>query len=465
MTFTRPFLLLAACLSVASPASGDADRSTWLLTFDTRWLGPMEAHVEIVRDGDRIAGRSLGGAAAVLSGLPGDHAIDDAVMAFEAVRGDDGSYAGTFLAPWREGALSIVIDGDSLAGTVGEGALAGKVTGSRVRDTAPIRDYAAILSAFDRVVAAKAFDPADLEAPGYRQFREAFGRIAAAAGDDLDLLVGFHLAWRNDPFSHFRLTRSQQTAAELFASFDEYRVGFDAATVEIDGDTAILTVRTMMGADTIEQIEAAYDSIAVAGASTLIIDLRGNGGGAFAVKPLVEHVIDEPLDAGFFLSQVWNRDHATAPTPDEALAAPAWSGWSIVSFWHAVQERGITRVRFRPAEPNFDGEVFVLVDGKSASATELAADAFRASGLATLVGERTAGEMLSQSMFDVADGFVVSLPVADYHSLAHGRIEGAGVPVRGAPARRAVKPSARRRGSPRVPASARCLRRSSPPRR
>jgi hypothetical protein len=32
-------------------------------------------------------------------------------------------------------------------------------------------------------------------------------------------------------------------------------------------------------------------------------------------------------------------------------------------------------------------------------------------------------------MFDVADGFIVSLPVADYYSVAHGRIEGVGVPV------------------------------------
>ena len=86
-------------------------------------------------------------------------------------------------------------------------------------------------------------------------------------------------------------------------------------------------------------------------------------------------------------------------------------------------------MQFQPVEPNFDGPVIVLLDERSASATELAADAFRASGLATLVGERTAGEMLSQSMFDVADGFLVSLPVADYYSVAHGRIEGAGVPV------------------------------------
>lgn len=40
-----------------------------------------------------------------------------------------------------------------------------------------------------------------------------------------------------------------------------------------------------------------------------------------------------------------------------------------------------------------------------------------------------AGQMLSQSMFDVADGFIVSLPVADYYSVENGRIEGTGVPV------------------------------------
>jgi len=53
----------------------------------------------------------------------------------------------------------------------------------------------------------------------------------------------------------------------------------------------------------------------------------------------------------------------------------------------------------------------------------------RSSGVTTLVGQRSAGEMLSQSIFDVRDGFMVSLPVADYYSIAHGRIEGTGVPV------------------------------------
>ena len=428
-TFTRFLFATAFLLIASSTAVAGGEPTLWRVTFETRWLGPVEAHVELTRDADLIRGKSQSGAVPLLQSLQGDHNVDDGLIVFEARPSDDGAFMGTFIAPWREGELKLNITGATLEGTVEGGAFAGTLSGKRIEQATPIRDYAAILDAFDKVVAAKLFSPNDLQEPGYLEFRKALGEIAAVAKDDLDFLFGFKWAWDSDPFSHFELKRSHQTAEEMFSFFDSYRVGFDAATVEFDGDTAILKVRTMMGADTIEQIEAAYVRIAEQGSTRLIIDLRENGGGAFAVKPLIEHVIDEPLDAGFFLSQVWNRDHDRLPTASEALAAAPWEGWSIISFWKNVQEQDILRVQFHPAEPNFDGAVYVLLDSISASATELAADALRASGIATLVGQRSAGEMLSQSMFDVADGFMVSLPVADYYSIKHGRIEGQGVPV------------------------------------
>jgi carboxyl-terminal processing protease len=423
------FGLAAVILFITSMSSADENSSLWRVTFDTNWLGPVETHLRIEKDADAVRATSLSGAVALLSELPGDHRIDDGLVVFEATSLEDGTYAGTIIAPWSEGALTLTIDGEKISGSVDGGAFNGSLTGARVSEVTAIRDYPAILATFDDVVASKIFAPEDLNDKAYLEFRKTLGNIAAVATDDFDLLFGFHWSWKNAPFSHFQLKRSHQSAEEMFGFFDQYRVGFEAATVEFDGDTAILKVRTMMGADTIEQIEAAYERIADQGSKTLIIDLRENSGGAFAVKPLVEHVIDEPLDAGFFLSQVWNRDHDQPPTAAEALAAPLWHGWSIASFWKDVQEMDILRVQFQPAEPNFDGDVFVLLDEKSASATELAADALRASGVATLVGRRTAGEMLSQSMFDVGEKFVVSLPVADYYSLKHGRIEGQGVPV------------------------------------
>jgi carboxyl-terminal processing protease len=57
----------------------------------------------------------------------------------------------------------------------------------------------------------------------------------------------------------------------------------------------------------------------------------------------------------------------------------------------------------------------------------MTADALQASGRAILIGEKTAGRMLSQKMFDIPGGLQLSLPIADYHAFHSGRIEGRGV--------------------------------------
>jgi len=342
---------------------------------------------------------------------------------------DGEGYAGTLSAPWAEGEVTLSVADDTLEGSIQGGLFAGPFRGVRVAEAAPVRDYPAVVAAFDEVVRAKVFEPEDLDTEAYGTFRRRLGQVATTAKDDLDLLLAFRFAWTNDPFSHLDLRRSPVSAEAMMKQFDGFRVGKPAARVEMDGDLAILRVDTMMGNDTIEHIEAAYDEIAKAGSRALIIDLRGNEGGAFAVKPLVEHVIGEPMDAGYFMSQKWNDRHDRLPSAGELAALVPWTGWSVSAFWRSVQDEGLLRIRMQPAQPHFDGPVFVVVDHRSASATELAADALRASGRARLVGERTVGHMLSQSPFDVAEGFVVSLPVADYCSATHGRLEGVGVPV------------------------------------
>ena len=69
----------------------------------------------------------------------------------------------------------------------------------------------------------------------------------------------------------------------------------------------------------------------------------------------------------------------------------------------------------------------MLTSADTASAAELAADALKASGRAVLIGEITAGEMLSQTLYDLPDGYLLALPIADYYSVTNGRIEGHGV--------------------------------------
>ena len=69
----------------------------------------------------------------------------------------------------------------------------------------------------------------------------------------------------------------------------------------------------------------------------------------------------------------------------------------------------------------------MLINHRTASAAELAADALLAPGRAVLVGEKTGGQMLSQKMYDLPQGLQLFLPIADYYSFHSGRIEGVGV--------------------------------------
>ena len=64
---------------------------------------------------------------------------------------------------------------------------------------------------------------------------------------------------------------------------------------------------------------------------------------------------------------------------------------------------------------------------KSASATEFAVETLAREKNVTIIGETTAGEMLSQKMFDLPLGLQLSLPIAEYYSSRIGKIEGKGV--------------------------------------
>jgi len=284
-----------------------------------------------------------------------------------------------------------------------------------------------VAAAIDQALQTWLYDPAELDTSAYRQVKSRFDALAMRAATEDEFIQGFRDAWRDGPFSHVELNKAQQPAAELANYLDTLRVGGGGAHLAWRDNVAILTVNTMMGLDTIEEIDAAYTEIAGRDAAALIIDLRDNAGGAFAVRPLVAHLLSEPYWAGVFVSRKWNASHTAPPGQADMLGLPPWEGWSITRFWADVQENALTGIRFEPAEPVFTGPVYVLTSQRTASAAELATDALKASRRALVIGERTAGEMLSQKIFDIPGGFQLSLPIADYYSVDTGRIEGRGI--------------------------------------
>jgi C-terminal processing protease CtpA/Prc len=291
----------------------------------------------------------------------------------------------------------------------------------------PQTDYRAVAVAINDTMRAYHYNPRELDSPEYLRIESAIDSLGASAVTDEEFVEGFRAIWNDGPFSHVTLNKAGQSAEDLANYLDAMRVGDGGAQLSWHGNVAVLTVNTMMGLDTIEQIDAAYAAIAATDTAALIIDLRENGGGAFAVVPLIAHLLSAPVDAGFFVSQRWNAANDRVPNLSELQALEPWEGWSIRSFWADVQVDPITRIRFMPVQPIFDKPVYVLTSRRTASAAELATAALKTANRAVIVGETTAGEMLSQKIFDVPGGFHLSLPIADYYAIGLGRVEGNGI--------------------------------------
>jgi len=107
--------------------------------------------------------------------------------------------------------------------------------------------------------------------------------------------------------------------------------------------------------------------------TALIVDLRGNGGGFLDAAV---DVASEFLSDGVILYQI---------------------------------EKGKGE---RPFKAYLEGPLVVLVDGGTASASEIVAGALQDRGRAILVGEKTFGKGSIQSVFDLSDGSSVHVTSA-----------------------------------------------------
>ncbi|MEP7705383.1 S41 family peptidase [Paraglaciecola sp. 25GB23A] len=288
-------------------------------------------------------------------------------------------------------------------------------------------DLVRVADDISQIIASNHYNPTELLGPQYLQLQEDVKHAARAAQSQNEFISNFNTLWKEGPFSHVNLAVSERNAAATADFYDSFKIGGGGAKLTWQADIAVLTVNTMMGSDTIEEIAMAYRDIASKGAKALIIDLRQNEGGAFAIVPLVSHLLTQALDSGMFVSRQWNSAHQKPPTKQDILALKPWSGWSIKSFWRDVQAVPLTRIQFVPMAPHFGGPVYLLTSQKSASATEFAIDALANLPQVTIIGERSAGKMLSQKMFDVTGSLLLSLPIADYYSTRVGRIEGKGI--------------------------------------
>ena len=128
------------------------------------------------------------------------------------------------------------------------------------------------------------------------------------------------------------------------------------------------------------------------GADRYVLDLRGNPGGLF--------------DAGLQIARMWISDGTVVYTVDR----------------HGVQESFEAKGDAITNDP-----LVVLTDGGSASASEILAGALQENDRAQLVGTKTFGKGLIQSLYELEDGAGLAVTIAKYETPLHHNIHKRGI--------------------------------------
>jgi len=162
----------------------------------------------------------------------------------------------------------------------------------------------------------------------------------------------------------------------------------------------------------------------------LIIDLRGNTGGGIGALRVMSQLTPDKIPVGFAL----DRRRATANIESDKLTYPRFSRIpaSTKNLWLLALRFAPSMLAKKPivleteglGPKPFHGRVILLVDRHTASASEMIVAFARENDLATIVGEKTAGRLLSATSVKVGNGFRLALPTGAYHTWKGTILEG-----------------------------------------
>ncbi len=143
---------------------------------------------------------------------------------------------------------------------------------------------------------------------------------------------------------------------------------------------------------TSEQFDAGLETLRKDGMKKMILDLRGNPGGNVEV---CVHIADELLGEGTI---VYTKD-----------------------------KNGKEEVKTSDEKHKLGMPLVVLVDGSSASASEILSGAIKDLGAGVLVGKTTYGKGIVQDVYPLTDGSAIKVTTRKYYTPSGNNIQGTGI--------------------------------------
>ena len=198
---------------------------------------------------------------------------------------------------------------------------------------------------------------------------------------------------------------------------------------KLNGEIGLLKVAMfpgVVGIDVAKDIDRGIASLD--GCSRLIVDLRGNTGGGIGGLRLMSYLTPGKLEVGYSLTRKrrergYRREELTRfgriPSHKATLV------WLAARY--AFVEKSILVVTEGLGEQRFHGRIVLLVNEHTASAGEMVSAFAEENNVATIVGTKTSGRLLSGNAYKVGHGYILGLPVAAYLTWQGRMLENNGI--------------------------------------
>ena len=249
----------------------------------------------------------------------------------------------------------------------------------------------------DRILKINGFSTSSLTLDdAAERMRGAIGsKVTLTIASEADATQEKEILLRRDRISLNPVYADLRTADSRSPSSNVAGNGTDVgADMNTDSGTDIGYIRlSQFNANASAEVAKAIQRLEAQGADAYVLDLRGNPGGL--------------LQAGIEIAKLWLAEGTIVYT---------------------VNRNGIQDSFTATGAALTNDPLVVLVNQGTASASEILAGALQDNGRAQLIGERTFGKGLIQSLFNLSDGSGLAVTIAKYETPDHHDINRQGIP-------------------------------------
>jgi len=178
-----------------------------------------------------------------------------------------------------------------------------------------------------------------------------------------------------------------------------------------------------------KELDAAVADFKIQGCTRLIVDLRGNIGGGLGLAKLASYMCPGQLPIGQSLTPRRLRTgtgYQSSALP--RVPMPQGRAALVTTFGRfAFKDKSIVLMTQSLGPQPFHGSTVVLINEWTNSAGEMVASFASQHRLATLVGVKTAGNVLGGTNLKLRGGYRLRIPVFGWYASTGEQIEGVGV--------------------------------------